>query len=73
LATEFWKSDSPGDVALKLTPSHGGRLEVYVDGEKIFDRKEDGGYPELNKVRELKMTLAEKIFEVEEATAANIR
>ena len=44
-----------------------------MDGEKIFDRKEDGGYPELNKVRELKMTIAEKLFEVEEATAANIR
>jgi predicted Rdx family selenoprotein len=71
LATEFWHSESPGDVALKLTPNHRGRLEVYLDGEKIFDRKEDGGYPDLNKVRELKMTIAEKIFEVEEAIAAN--
>ena len=47
-------------------------MEVYLDGEKIFDRKDDGGYPDLNKVRELKMTIAEKIFEVEEAIAANL-
>ena len=71
MATEFWRSDNPGDVALKMTPNAGGRLEVYVDGEKIFDRTEDGGYPDLPKVNELKMTIAEKIFEVEEATAAN--
>ena len=58
-------------MALKMTPNAAGRLEVYVDGEKIFDRKEDGGYPDLTKVNELKMTLAEKIFEVEEATAAD--
>ena len=71
MATEFWRSDNPGDVALKLTPDGGGRLEVYLDGEKIFDRKEDGGFPDLSKVTELKMNIAEKIFEVEEDRAAN--
>ena len=68
---EFWRSDSPGDVALKLTPDGRGRLEVYLDGEKIFDRKEDGGFPNLSKVNELKMAIAEKIFQVEDALAAN--
>jgi selT/selW/selH-like putative selenoprotein len=71
LATEFWRSDSPGDVALKLTPGGAGRLEVYLNGEKIFDRKEDGGFPDLSKVTELKMTIAEKLFQVEEAEAAS--
>ena len=55
---------------MKLTPDARGRLEVYLDGSKIFDRKEDGGFPDLSKVNELKMASAEKIFEVEEAVAA---
>ena len=63
--------DRPGDVALKMTPDGGGRLEVYLDGEKIFDRKEDGGYPDLPKVNELKMTIAEKIFEIEQTPTAD--
>ncbi len=42
-----------------------------MDGEKIFDRKEDGGFPDLSKVNELKMTIAEKIFQVEDALAAS--
>jgi len=54
-------------VAIKMTPSDKGRLEVYLDGEKIFDRKEAGAFPDLRKVNELKMVIAEKLFELEEA------
>ena len=55
---------------MKLTPEGGGRLEIYLNGDKIFDRKnEDEGFPNLPRVTELKMTIAEKIFDVEEATA----
>ena len=67
MATEFFRSDAPGDVAIKMTPSDRGRLEVYLDGEKIFDRKEDGKFPDLSRVNELKMVIAEKIFELEDA------
>jgi len=67
LATEFFRSDAPGDIAIKMTPSGRGRLEVYLDGEKIFDRKEAGSFPDLGKVNELKMAIAEKLFELEEA------
>ena len=56
---------------MKLTPDGKGRLEVYLDGDKIFDRKEDGGFPDLGKVNELKMTIAEKLFEIEEALTAD--
>ena len=49
-----------------MTPSDKGRLEVYLDGDKIFDRKEAGAFPDLGKVYELKMTIAEKIFDVED-------
>ena len=47
-------------------------MEVNLDGEKIFDVKEEGGvHPNLSKANELKMVIAEKIFEVEEAIAAS--
>ena len=72
MATEFWTAHEPGDVAIKVTPNGQGRLEVYVDGEKIFDRKEDeGGFPNLTKVNELKMTIAEKVFDFNTAAADN--
>lgn len=67
MATEFFRSDAPGDVAIKMTPSDKGRLEVYLDGEKIFDRKEAGAFPDLGKVNELKMAIAEKIFDLEDS------
>ena len=67
MANELFRSDAPGDVAIKVTPSDKGRLEVYLDGDKIFDRKEAGAFPDLGKVNELKMAIAEKIFDVEDA------
>jgi predicted Rdx family selenoprotein len=72
MATEIWRAHDPGDVAIKLTPSDRGRLEVYLDSDKIFDRKEeDGVYPNLTRVNQLKMIVADKIFEVDEAVANN--
>lgn len=41
-------------------------------GEKIFDRKEDeGGFPDLPKVNELRMLLAEKVYDFDAAVADN--
>jgi hypothetical protein len=37
-------------------------LEVYLDDQKIFDRKgEDGKYPDLTRVRELKQVIKAKL------------
>jgi len=67
---EVWRSQNAGDIAIKLTPADRGRLEVYLDGAKIFDRKDEGGkYPDMTRVNELKMVIGDKIFEVDEATA----
>ncbi len=47
-------------------------MEVYLDGEKIFNRMDDDeGFPNLARVMELKMAIAEKIFDVEDALAGN--
>ena len=61
MANEFFRAYGP-DAAISLTPGANGRLEVYLDGEKIFDRKEeDGKYPDLKRVRELKAQIQEKL------------
>ncbi len=55
-----------------MTPQGAGRLEVFLDGEKIFDRKEDeGGYPNWPKVNELKMIVAEKVYDFDAALTSD--
>jgi predicted Rdx family selenoprotein len=61
VANECFRSFGP-DVGISLTPGANGRLEVYLDGEKIFDRKEEEGkYPDLARVRELKQVIQAKL------------
>ncbi len=72
MATEFWRSQEPGDIAIKLTPADSGRLEVYLDGDKIYDVKDENRvYPNFTRVTELKMVVAERMFDLEEAAANN--
>jgi len=44
---------------------HGGRLEIYVNGDKVYDRKEVTGaadfYPSLKEMRKAKDVLAAAI------------
>ncbi len=41
-------------------------MEVFVDGEKIFDRKAEGNiYPDLARVRQMKQVISAKIAEVD--------
>ena len=54
MATEIWH-DFGEDAPVTLIPVGGGRLEVYANGEKLFDRKAEGGaYPDMKRVREIK-------------------
>ena len=70
MATEFWKSREPGDLAIKLTPAGKGRLEVYFDGEKIYDRKAEGNkYPDLIRVSQVKLDIADRLEAMETAAA----
>ena len=47
-------------------------MEIYLDGSKIFDRFDEEGdeYPGYSKVNELKMVIAERVFEVEDEMMA---
>jgi predicted Rdx family selenoprotein len=61
VANEFFRAFGP-DVGISLTPGANGRFEVYMDGEKIWDKKEEGNiYPDLSIVRKLKGVIKEKL------------
>jgi predicted Rdx family selenoprotein len=69
VANEFFRAFG-GDVAISLTPGSNGRFEVYLDGEKIFDRKEENNiYPDLGRVRKMKQVVQTKLETV--SAAAN--
>ncbi len=64
MANEFFAAYGP-DAAISLTPGAHGRIEVYVDGEKIFDKREEGKvYPNLARVRQMKEVIKAKLDSV---------
>ena len=45
-----------------MTPGVSGVLQVFVDGDKIYDKKEeDNQTPTLNRVKELRAALRERL------------
>ena len=69
MASEFF-AESGNKVALKLTPGAGGVLQVFLDGDKIFDRKEeDGQYPDLPRVKQMRALIHHKLDSLVEAAA----
>ena len=64
IAAEFFV-DFGKTMGFTLTPVGEGRLEVYLDGETIFDRKqENGAYPALDRVRQMKKLARDKVAAV---------
>ena len=50
------------DVALRLTPGVAGILQVFVDGDKIYDKKEeDGQFPNLPRVKQMRAVIRDKL------------
>ena len=69
MANEFYRYFG-ADAGISLTPGANGRLEVYLDGEKIFDRsEEDGKYPDLTRVKQLRDVIQAKLDSIEVAAA----
>ena len=60
MAAEFW-STFGADVALTITPVSKGRLEIYMDGQKLLDRREEGKFPDLARVKQLKKVIQERM------------
>ena len=54
MATEFF-AEGDRDMALTLTPSTYDVLQVYVDGEKIYDKQaEQNQFPTLLRVQKMR-------------------
>ncbi len=61
MATEIWH-DFGEDAPVTLIPVTDGRLEVYVNGDKLYDRKAEGGaYPEMRRVRYIKAEIKRRL------------
>jgi predicted Rdx family selenoprotein len=66
MATEFF-AEAGKNVAITLTPGDSGVLQVIVDGEKIFDKMEEGGiHVDLPRLKQMRAHVREKMA----ATAA---
>ncbi|MCH7787495.1 MAG: Rdx family protein, partial [Chloroflexi bacterium] len=52
------------EVAIRITPGVAGILQVFVDGEKIYDKaEEDGQFPNLPRVKQMRAVIKEKLAE----------
>lgn len=61
MASELF-AEGGKDVAIRITPGVGGVLQVFLDGEKIYDKKEeDGQFPTLPRVKQMRAVLRDKL------------
>ena len=61
------------ETAVTLTPAEKGRFEVYLDGKKVYDRKEPGAVdflPALREIHKIRDAIGQ-IFAEAPATAAS--
>ncbi len=71
MANEFFRAYG-GDAAITISPRGQGIMEVFVDGEKIFDKKAEGNiYPELGRIRKMKEVISARIAQADLAVAAD--
>jgi predicted Rdx family selenoprotein len=61
MATEFF-AEGGSKVAIRLTPGDSGILQVFANGKKIFDKKEeDNQHPNLPRVKEMRSAIREML------------
>jgi predicted Rdx family selenoprotein len=61
MASEFF-AEGGKEVAITITPGESGVLQVIVDGDKIFDKKEEGNQtPTLTRVKEIRAVIKDRL------------
>ncbi|HIN36451.1 MAG TPA: hypothetical protein EYM77_02175 [Dehalococcoidia bacterium] len=69
MANEFFRHYGK-DVAIAISPRGQGIMEVFFNGERIFDKKGEGNiYPDLKRVREMRQFIDAKLELLELAPA----
>ena len=68
MANEFFRHYGP-DAAIAISPRGQGIMEVFFNGERIFDKKDEGIYPDLKRVREMRQVIDAKVGALEPAPA----
>jgi len=62
------------ETAITLTPSDNGRFEVYLDGKKLYDRKEPGAVdflPALKEIHKIRDAIKQVFVEAPPAAAGH--
>ena len=60
MASEFF-AEGGSDVAITVTPGDAGVLKVIADGDTIFDKSDEGGHPNLDRVKIMRTAIREKL------------
>ena len=69
MAEEFFRAYGP-DVAVTISPRGQGIIEVFLDGENIFDKKAEGNViPNLTRVRKMMEVISAKLASLEPVAA----
>ena len=69
MANEFFRHYGK-DVAIAISPRGQGIMEVFFNGERIFDKKGEGNiYPDLKRVREMREVIDAKLEALEPVAA----
>lgn len=71
MANEFFRTFGP-DASITISPRGQSIMEVFVDGERIFDKLGEGNiFPDLWRVRDMKKIIAAKLRSLEAVAADN--
>jgi predicted Rdx family selenoprotein len=60
MATEFF-AEAGNNIAITITPGEAGVLQVFAGGDKIFDKTDEGGHPELTRVKAMRAAIRAKL------------
>ncbi|PKB72060.1 MAG: hypothetical protein BZY87_02305 [SAR202 cluster bacterium Io17-Chloro-G6] len=69
MANEFFRHYGP-DAAVAISPRGQSIMEVFFNGERIYDKKGEGNiFPDLKRVREMRQVIDAKLGALEPAPA----